>query len=215
MTTRLDIISDPICPWCYIGKARLEAALQNAPAGVFEIHWHPFQLNPDMPPEGRDRREYLESKFGGEQGAARAYAPVAAAAEESGLTINLEKIDRTPNTLDAHRLIHWAGIEGVQNAVVNALFDANFVQGLDISNHAVLADIANAASMDRAATLALLQSDADRDNIQERDKQAREMGVGGVPCFIVGNKYAVEGAQPAETWANIIAEIDELVQAQN
>lgn len=214
MSTRLDIISDPICPWCYIGKARLEAALQNAPAGVFEIHWHPFQLNPDMPPEGRDRREYLEGKFGGKEGAVRAYAPVAAAAEESGLVINLEKIARTPNTLDAHRLIHWAGVEGVQNAVVNALFDANFVQGLDISDHEVLADIAEAAGMERAATLALLQSDADRDDIRARDKQAREMGVGGVPCFIVANKYAVEGAQPAETWANIIAEIDELVRGK-
>ncbi|MEX0970551.1 MAG: DsbA family oxidoreductase [Paracoccaceae bacterium] len=215
MSTRLDIISDPICPWCYIGKARLEAALQKAPEGVFDIHWHPFQLNPDMPPQGRDRRDYLESKFGGAQGAAKAYAPVAAAAKDSGLTINLEKITRTPNTLDAHRLIHWAGIEGVQNAAVNALFEANFVQGLDISDHAVLADIAETAGMERGATLALLASDADREDIQARDKQAREMGVGGVPCFIVANKYAVEGVQPAETWASIIAEIDQLVKAQD
>jgi len=214
MTTRLDIISDPICPWCYIGKARLEAALKDAPTGIFEIHWHPFQLNPDMPPEGRDRREYLETKFGGKDGAVKAYAPVAAAAEASGLTINLEKINRTPNTMNAHRLIHWAGVEGVQNAVVDAMFDANFVLGLDISNHDVLADIAAGAGMDRAATLALLQSDADLDDVRARDVQAREMGVGGVPCFIIANKYAVEGAQPAGTWANIIAEIDELVQQQ-
>jgi predicted DsbA family dithiol-disulfide isomerase len=215
MTTRLDIISDPICPWCYIGKARLATALASAPEGVFEIHWHPFQLNPDMPAEGRDRRAYLEGKFGGKEGAVRAYAPVAQAAEESGLTINFDKIIRTPNTLDAHRLIQWAGIEGVQNGVVDALFDAYFVQGLDIGEHEVLADIAASAGMDRAATLRLLATDADLEEVSAKDKQARDMGVGGVPCFIIANKYAVEGAQPAETWAKIIEEIDELVRAES
>jgi len=215
MTTRLDIISDPICPWCYIGKARLARALASAPEGVFEIHWHPFQLNPDMPAEGRDRRAYLEGKFGGKEGAVRAYAPVAQAAEESGLTINFDKIVRTPNTLDAHRLIQWAGIEGVQNDVVDALFDAYFVQGLDIGEHEVLADIAASAGMDRAATLRLLATDADLEEVSAKDKQARDMGVGGVPCFIIANKYAVEGAQPAETWAKIIEEIDEMVRAES
>ena len=109
---KLDIISDPICPWCYIGKTLLDQALAQRPDHPFEIEWHPFQLNPDMPAEGMDRRDYLETKFGGKDGAIRAYAPVLERAEAAGLTIDFAAIKRTPNTLDAHRLLHWAGIEG-------------------------------------------------------------------------------------------------------
>lgn len=212
MTTRLDILSDPICPWCYIGKTRLSQALAKAPEGLFDIHWHPFQLNPDMPAAGQDRRAYLEGKFGGKEGAVRAYAPVAAAAKDCGLTINFENITRTPNTLDAHRLIHWAGHEGAQNTVVDALFVAYFVKGLDISNHAVLIKIAAQAGMDPAVSARLLASDADRSETTAADNRAREMGVSGVPCFILGNKYVVQGAQPAETWAQIITELDQIAR---
>ena len=112
---KLDIISDPICPWCYIGKANLDKALEPFPDHPFMIEWHPFQLNPDMPAEGMDRRAYLEGKFGGKEGAVKAYAPVVAAAEKSGAHINFEAIKKTPNTIDAHRLIHWAGIEQRQS----------------------------------------------------------------------------------------------------
>ena len=139
---KLDILSDPICPWCFIGKANLDRALEQRPDHPFVIEWHPFQLNPDMPAEGMDRRAYLEAKFGGRDGAVRAYTPVLQAAERAGLTINFEGIARTPNTLDAHRLIHWAGLEGRQTAVVSALFRAYFVDGRDIGDSAVLADIA-------------------------------------------------------------------------
>ena len=109
---KLDIISDPICPWCYIGKTLLDQAMAQRPDHPFEIEWHPFELNPDMPAEGMDRRDYLETKFGGKEGAIRAYAPVLERAEAAGLTIDFAAIKRTPNTLDAHRLLHWAGIEG-------------------------------------------------------------------------------------------------------
>jgi len=118
---KLDIISDPICPWCYIGKANLDRALLDAPDHPFTMEWHPFQLNPDMPVGGMDRRAYLEGKFGGKEAAVRAYAPVVEHAETAGLTINLEAIKTTPNTIDAHRLIHWAGIEQRQTFVVDLL----------------------------------------------------------------------------------------------
>ena len=121
-TVSLDILSDPICPWCYIGKTQLEKALAEEPDNPFVIQWHPFQLNPDMPAEGMDRRAYLEGKFGGKEGAVRAYAPVVEHAKAAGLTIDFEGMKRTPNTLDAHRLIHWSGIENKQHDVVTALY---------------------------------------------------------------------------------------------
>ena len=129
---KLDIFSDPICPWCYIGKTNLDRALEQRPDHPFVIEWHPFQLNPDMPREGMDRRTYLEAKFGGKDGAVQAYAPVVEHAKTAGLDINFEAMQRTPNTLDAHRLILWAGIEGRQTAVISSLFKAYFVEGLDI-----------------------------------------------------------------------------------
>ncbi|MGR3708962.1 MAG: DsbA family oxidoreductase [Alterinioella nitratireducens] len=206
---KLDIISDPICPWCFIGKANLDRALEAAGDHPFTVEWHPFQLNPDMPREGMDRRAYLEAKFGGKEGAVRAYAPVVEAAEKAGLKINFEGIARTPNTLDAHRLIHWAGLEGRQTPMVAALFKAYFQEGRDIGDATVLADIAEALEMDRAMTLRLLAGDADTDDIRARDAHARERGVTGVPCFIVAGQHALPGAQPPELWAQVIREIRE------
>ncbi|WP_170463435.1 DsbA family oxidoreductase [Ruegeria arenilitoris] len=212
-TVKLDIMSDPICPWCYIGKTHLDKALAAIPDHPFVIEWHPFQLNPDMPDAGMDRREYLERKFGGKEGAVRAYAPVVEHAENAGLKIDFEGMKRTPNTLDAHRLIHWAGIEGKQNAVVDALFDAYFVQARDIGDHEVLADIADNAGMDAAVVLKLLKSDADREDISNRDIHSRQMGVNSVPTFIVANQHAVPGAQPPEMWEKVIAEIMSQLEA--
>ncbi len=206
-TIKLDILSDPICPWCYIGKAHLDQVLAEIPDHPFVIEWHPFQLNPDMPPEGMDRRSYLEGKFGGQEGAARAYAPVVEHAESAGLTINLEQMKRTPNTLDAHRLIHWAGIEGRQTAAVSALFKAYFVDGRDIGDLEVLADIADAIEMDAAVVTKLLKSDADQQEVKDRDAHSREMGVNSVPTFIVAGKHAVPGAQPPELWRKVIDEL--------
>ena len=206
--TTLDIISDPICPWCYIGKARLDKALAEHPDHTFEIKWRPFQLNPDMPAEGMDRREYLETKFG-KDGAVKAYAVVEQHAKDSGIHIDYAKIQRTPNTIDAHRLIRWAGIEGKQTDVVTELFKRNFELGEDISDHAVLVDVAKSAGMDGEAIARLLDSDADLAETRAEDRQAREMGVQGVPTFIVAGTYALSGAQPAETWAQVIAELKE------
>jgi len=206
---KLDILSDPICPWCYIGKANLDRALEQAADHPFQIEWHPFQLNPEMAETGMDRHEYLETKFGGSERAAEVYGRIADAAVAAGLEIDFEAIQRTPNTLNAHRLIHWAGIEGRQTAVVSALFRAYFTQGRDIGDTDVLADIADAAGLDTAMVRKLLQGTSDADDIRSRDAWAREKGVTGVPTFIVGERHAVPGAQPPEMWARVILEIAE------
>ncbi len=204
---KLDIFSDPICPWCYIGKARLHRALAARPDHPFHIEWHPFQLNPDMPAQGMDRRAYLEAKFGGKERAVQAYMPVIEHATQAGLEINLDAIATTPNTLDAHRLIHWAGIEGRQTAAVSALFRAYFIDGRDIGDTEVLADLADGIGMDAAVVLRLLASDADADDIRARDQAAREMGVNSVPTFLVNRQHAVPGAQPTDLWLSVIDEI--------
>jgi predicted DsbA family dithiol-disulfide isomerase len=204
---KLDILSDPICPWCFIGKARLDQALINHPDHPFAIEWHPFQLNPTMPAGGMDRREYLETKFGGRANALKVYGAIAEAAEESGLEIDFAAIKRTPNTLDAHRLIHWAGIEGRQTAVVTALFKAYFQEGKDIEDPATLRAIAEGVEMDGDMIARLLASEADRADIIARDTHARQRGVNSVPTFIVANTHVVPGAQPPELWEQVIAEL--------
>ena len=204
---KLDIISDPICPWCYIGKANLDAALAQFPDHPFTIEWHPFQLNPEMPAGGMDRKTYLETKFGGKAAAAKAYAPVVAHAEKAGLTINFEAMQVTPNTIDAHRLIHWAGIEARQLLVVDLLFKAYFVEGRDIGSHEVLADIADMAEMDAALITRLLASDADIADIRARDAHSRDMGISAVPTFVVANQHAVPGAQRTDLWVKVISDI--------
>ncbi len=204
---KLDILSDPICPWCYIGKSYLDRALASAGDHPFLIEWHPFQLNPDMPADGMDRRAYLEAKFGGKEGAVQAYAPVVDHAEQAGLKINFEGIQRTPNTLNAHRLIHWAGIEQRQTPMVSALFKAYFVDGRDIGDPETLTAIAGEVGLDAAMTAELLNGDADADDIRARDAHARERGVTGVPTFILANQHVLTGAQPPELWAQVIEEV--------
>lgn len=204
---KLDIMSDPICPWCYIGKAHLDRALEARPDHPFVIEWHPFQLNPTMPTDGMDRRAYLEGKFGGEEGARRAYAPVVEHAKKAGLNIDFEGMKRTPNTINAHRLIHWAGIEGKQTAAVSALFKAYFVDTRDIGDLDVLADIADGIDMDASVVRRLLESDADRQDIAARDAHSRQMGINSVPTFIVAGKHAVPGAQPPELWTKVLDDL--------
>jgi len=212
MSTKLDIYSDPICPWCYIGKARLERALQLRPDHPFVITWHPFMLNPGMPAQGMDRREYLQAKFGAPDDVLKAYLPVQQAADQDGLPIELSKITRTPSTLDAHRLIHWAGLEERQNAVVNALFHAYFIEGQDISKPEVLETIAEACGMDRAMTTRLLATDADTQDIRTRDAEIRDRGLQGVPGFLIGRTYVVSGAHPTDFWVQVIDDLAKAVK---
>ena len=204
----LDIISDPVCPWCYIGKTLLDRALAERPRHPFTFRWQPFQLNPDMAEGGMDRPAYLEAKFGGKQGAARAYAPVLERAGKAGLSIDFAAIERIPNTLDAHRLIHWAGVEDRQMPVAMGLFRAYFEEARDIGDKEVLSDIADSAGMDSAVVMKLLKSDIDAEDIRRKDAQFREMGITGVPTFIVAGQHAVPGCQPPELWIKIIDEIN-------
>ncbi len=206
---RLDIFSDPVCPWCYLGKANLDRALEAAPDHPFQIEWHPFQLNPDMPPEGVDKRDYLAARFGGDAKVDEIHDRLRQIAKANGVDLDPDVPKRIPNTLNAHRLIHWAGIEGKQTPVVAALFRAYWKEGRDIGNPAVLADIAAAAGMDRAATLRLLQSDADADDLRARDEDARHKGVTAVPTFLIAQQYVVSGAQPPDMWAKVIGELTE------
>jgi len=208
--TTIQIISDPICPWCYIGKTRFERALAERPEHGLEISWKPFQLNPEMPPEGMDRREYLERKFGGKGAADQVYGDIQKAAEGDGLDVALDQIKRTPNTMNAHRLIHWAGIEGLQNEAVAALFVANFKEGKDISDPTLLADIADSVGMDREVTARLLASDADYADTRAEDEKAREMGVQGVPTFLIDGQYVVTGARDTAFWVDLIDEITQI-----
>ncbi|MFN7223552.1 MAG: DsbA family oxidoreductase [Paracoccaceae bacterium] len=204
---KLDIFSDPVCPWCYIGKANLDRALESAPDHPFDIEWHPFQLNPGMPEAGVDRAEYLEAKFGGKAKAVEIYARVEQAARDAGLEIDFSRIARMPNTLNGHRLIHWAGLEGRQTAIVSALFRAYWREGRDIGDAATLVGIADAAGMDGALAARLLATDEDAEALKARDIHARQRGLTGVPCFIISNQYVVSGAQPPQVWADVITEL--------
>ncbi len=204
---KLDIISDPICPWCFIGKTLLDRALEARPDHPFVIEWHPFQLNPDMPVEGMERRAYLEAKFGGAEGADKTYGAIADHAKEAGVEIDFDAITRTPNTFNAHRLIHWAQLEGRQTAVVSRLFKAYFQEGRDIGHADVLADIADGVGIDASVVLRLFDSDADRDTLTDRETQFRKMGVTSVPTFIVASQHAVPGAQPTELWLQVMDDI--------
>jgi predicted DsbA family dithiol-disulfide isomerase len=210
---KLDILSDPICPWCFIGWTRLARALEARPDHPLAIEWHPFQLNPDMPAQGMDRSAYMIAKFGGPEGVLQAYRPVIEQGEAAGLALNLDRITRTPNTLDAHRLIHWAGIEGRQTPVMAGLFRAYFTDGRDIGDAETLVSIATAAGMEGSVVAKLLASDADSADIRARDAHARARGVTGVPCFILANQHVVSGAQPTSFWIDVIDEI--MAQTRN
>ena len=204
---RLDIFSDPICPWCLIGKTNLDRALADNPVHPFVIQWHPFQLNPDMPAGGVNKRAHLNKIFGGSARVDAIHERLRETARASGLDMNPDLPQRLPNTLNAHRLIHWAAIEGAQSAVVLAIFDAYWHMGRDIGRDDVLADIAQAAGMDAKAVLRLLATDADKDDIIARDQDARQKGVSAVPTFLVAQSYVVAGAQPPTVWAEVIAEV--------
>lgn len=202
----LDIISDPICPWCYIGKANFEKAVEAKGYQPFDIFWRPFQLNPDMPKGGMDRRQYLEAKFGAER-AETFYKQIEDHAKGAGLDVRFDLIERTPNTFDAHRLIRWSRSTGMQNAVVNQLFVRYFERGEDLGDRDLLLDVAESVGMERAVVKQLYDNDADRELLETEESTAREIGVNGVPTFIVANKHVVTGAQPPDLWENVLDEL--------
>lgn len=201
--TTVDVISDVACPWCYLGKRRLEQAIELLPDVNVVVRWHPFQLDPTIPRGGIDRREYLERKFGSLDEIAPAHANLTAIGEREGIAYRFDEITRSPNTIDAHRLIRWASLAGRADAMVEGLFRAYFSDGVDIGDRLALIILAEEAGMP-GDTAARLASEEDRDTIKAEVEEIYRMGVSGVPCFIIDNRYAVVGAHPAEILVNAI-----------
>ncbi len=195
---QIDIVADVACPWCFIGKRRLERALALRPDIVATRSWRAFQLNPDMPAEGISREFYLAAKFGSPRQATRSYAAIAAAGRGEGIDFAFERMRRTPNTLRAHRLIRLAGLEGAGDAMVEALFQAYFIDGLDIGDVDTLAAIAVRAGLDYDAARAYLAGDAGAVEVLAEEGRARRLGIHAVPCFVLERGYAIAGAQEPE-----------------
>jgi len=201
LALQIDVISDVVCPWCYIGKRRLARALdlygeKNHAGDAPKVTWHPFQLNPDMPKNGVDRGEYLERKFGGRS--TEIYARVSAVGAEVGIPFAFDKVVRQPNTLAAHGLIALGGNVGKQDEVVEALFRAYFIDGRDLTANETLSEIACAAGLAREEVDACLSSAQAREHVQAEDSEARRMNVEGVPFFIFNHRCAVSGAHDPE-----------------
>ncbi len=201
---QIDIFSDTICPWCLIGKRRLEAALAMRPDLEVQIRWRTFQLNPNMPAEGMERSAYLNLKFGGAENAKMIYDRIRGAGAEDGIDFAFEAIGRTPNTLKSHRLIRWAADKEAQTALVEALFQAYFFRGEDIGDDSVLLAAAKTAGLNETEAEAFLKSDALLAEASEEDRQARALGIDGVPCFIFNGRHAVAGAQPPKALAEML-----------
>ncbi|MBV9522886.1 MAG: DsbA family oxidoreductase [Alphaproteobacteria bacterium] len=194
----IDIVSDVICPWCFIGKRRLARALEQRPDLTASTTWRAFQLNPDMPEGGMPREAYLNAKFGSAGHAARIYATIAEAGAGENIAFAFERIRRTPNSRDAHRLIRFASMHGNADPIVEALFSAYFEHGRDIGDPATLADLAAETGYERAEVSAWLGGDAAAAEVLAEDRSARRLGISGVPCFIVDGGYAISGAQEPE-----------------
>jgi predicted DsbA family dithiol-disulfide isomerase len=217
MAFQIDVISDVVCPWCFIGKRNLESALEiwrtKHPDETPTVRWHPFQLNPQLPATGVPRRQYLENKFGGPERAKEIYARVTAAGKRAGIDFAFDNIQVQPNTVDAHRLLHYAGENDKQDAMAEAIFRRYFVEGADLSDKETLADIAQQAGMNREEAAAYLAGDTDGALIEEQDRRARAIGVEGVPFFIFNQRVALSGAQPPEVIVEAMEKAREEVAA--
>jgi len=210
---QIDVISDTICPWCYIGKKRLDAALAQRPELDIDVVFRPYQLNPDTPREGLDRKDHVSKKFGNKEQARQVFDNIAETGKQDGIDFDFTRQSRLPNTLDSHRLNHWAHTAGVQDAVVEKLFERYFLEGDDIGDPKILLEVATEAGMEPEVVDRLLQGDADEAKILEEEAVGRNMGVTGVPCFIIDKKYALVGAQDTDM---LLRAIDQAVMdAQN
>ena len=203
---KIDVISDVVCPWCYLGKARLEAALKELPGIEAEIHWRPYMLDPSIPRVGVDRREYMEAKFGAGPRLGQIHGQLSGFGNEVGIEFDFAAIKIAPNTMNAHRLIRWAAQAGpgIQDKAVDLLFKAFFEKGQDIGSPTVLLEIAKRAGMDVSIVGELLPTDAEEAGVIGEIAHAKQLGVTGVPCFIIAQKFAVSGAQTPDILAEAI-----------
>ena len=201
---RIDVVSDVVCPWCFIGKHRLENALALRPGVAVEVHWRPYFLNDWIPREGISREQYLITKFGSSERYKSIAQRVTAAAAEEGLVYASDKMKRQPNTLDCHRLIRWAEVEGKAGEMKQKLMDLYFTQGADLTDRETLVTAAADVGLDTNTVREGLASDQDVAAIEQEALSAKEAGIEGVPCFIFGGKFAVSGAQSPEYLAEAI-----------
>jgi predicted DsbA family dithiol-disulfide isomerase len=200
----IEILSDTVCPWCYIGQKRLKQALAMRPSVTYDLQWRPFRLDPTMPAEGLDRDTYLIAKFGTVERAERNQERIRKAGAEEGINFRFDRIRRAPNSVNSHRLIRHTQAYGLQEALVEALYRAYFLEGQDVGDIEILADIAAVLGLNRAETMSYLTSSTDRSEILAEDEGARQQGVTGVPCYIIEDRYAVSGAQAPEVFLQII-----------
>ncbi len=203
----IDVVSDVVCPWCFIGKRRLEKALALKPDIPVEVRYHPYFLNPWVPREGMARDEYLTTKFGSPERYKSIAERVSGAAAAEGLTYAVDKMKRQPNTLDCHRLILWAQPSGKSAEMKQKLMDLYFTEGADLSDREVLVKAATAVGMDGAQVREMLASDADVDTVEAAASSAKDAGIDGVPTFIIGGVAAISGAQDPKVLANAIEQI--------
>ena len=201
---RIDVVSDVVCPWCFIGKRRLEKALALKPEIPVEVHWHPYFLNDWIPREGMAREEYLTTKFGSPERYKGIAQRVSAAAAAEGLVYDSDKMKRQPNTTDCHRLIMWADVQGKAPAMKQKLMDLYFTEGADLSDRETLVKAAADVGLDADKVRGDLAGEKDVDAVGDEAQRAKEAGIDGVPCFIFAGKYAVSGAQAPEYLAEMI-----------
>ena len=194
----IEIVHDLVCPWCYLGVRRLLRTLRRRPDLLFDLTWRPFLLNPDMPRLGMSRPDYVVRKFGGEDRARRLYASISDIGRAEGVMFRFDRIRRTPSSIDAHRLARYAARFGRADAMVEALFSAHFTDGYDIGDHAVLIAIASACGLDPLAVRRFLSSDEEAEGVHSDNLRAHRLGINGVPCFVVGGRHAIAGAQEPE-----------------
>ncbi len=210
-TIKVDIVSDVVCPWCYIGKRRIEKAMNVLKDKYnFELEYHPFELNTELPKEGTDQKAYLAAKFGGEDRYRQLTANVVLAAAQEGLKFDFEKQAIMPNTREAHRIIQFAKHEGVQPAVKEAFMKAYFEDGVDLSKKENLVAVAVQAGLAKDKVEALLATDAGLAQVAQAERELQKLGISGVPFYIINNEFGISGAQASETFVqafeNIVAE---------
>lgn len=206
---QIDVISDTVCPWCFIGKRRLDAAVAQRPDLGIQVNWRPYQLDPNVPREGVERRAYFRAKFGDGERVKGMSETLVTYGAELGIAFAFDKAEKRPNTIDSHRLIRWASSVGVQDAVVEALFKAYFEQGRDIGDAAVLTSVAADCGMDAELVEELLASDADRELVLREAGLAGQMGVQGVPAFVLEGKYVLVGAQDTDVLLRVFDKVRE------
>lgn len=206
MKVSVDVVSDVICPWCFLGKRRLDKALAQLEGLAVEVAWRPFMLDPSIPPEGLDRHTYMVEKFG-EERLKTIHDPLIAAGAAEGVPYRFDLIKRTPNTLDAHRVIRWSHLAGLQHRMAERLFMAFWHEGRDVSDHAVLGDCAADLGIDRPSLTTQLATDHDKAEVTREINMAAQMGIRGVPTFIIGRRYGVSGAQAPEVIADAIRKV--------